>query len=195
MSHGLSGLTQYIYNYEQERLERIQQAKKEAFINYVIGFGKRALKIQITCPECGNKTMIATESYTNKTGKDVLFQNIPATKENLKTAVCISRWKCSNCRHEKQTMVTFEELREDFNKPKFRKWFSLLLRPRVWYYMTNHGILLIDWKNGIDNNEILKIINSFYSSNTSVIEGMAYYETEDENLIRKVQDLLEDKKQ
>lgn len=60
--------------------------------------------------------------------------------------------------------------------------------------MINHGILIIDLKDNADNNEILNIINSFYSQNTSVIEGMAYYETNDEFLLTRIQNMLEDKK-
>lgn len=106
---------------EADRIERIKRAKKEAFLKYIVGFGKRAFEIKIYCPECGTKSMIATASYTNQTGNEVLLQEVPASLENLKAAKCFSNWKCECCGHTAQKTVSFEELRKDFNNPVFKQ--------------------------------------------------------------------------
>jgi RecJ-like exonuclease len=60
MSNGLSGNTQYINNYEQDRLDRIRENKRIAFENYVNSYMVSAQKKRCTCSACKSKNAIHT---------------------------------------------------------------------------------------------------------------------------------------
>jgi len=121
MSNGLSGLTQYIWAAEDERRERRWNAKREAFIKYVIGFGKHAYEISRTCPVCGKSSMKVTKAGVNKTGSQFLDGFLLMTNEVLTSSKVIASWKCNCCAYTEIKNVVFKELLDDFNDPKFRK--------------------------------------------------------------------------
>lgn len=52
MSNGLSGMTQFISNDEQDRKDRIRAAKKLAFDNYVNSYIETTSKKSCTCSAC-----------------------------------------------------------------------------------------------------------------------------------------------
>ena len=79
MSNGLSGCTQYIHNAEFDRLERIRQAKKEAFDKYIQSYVDCISKKTCTCSACKAENSI-------KLGKVV------RTSKGVEET-----WECGHC--------------------------------------------------------------------------------------------------
>jgi len=121
MSNGLSGCTQYIWAAEDERRERHQNAAREAFIKYVIGFGKHASEIKRTCPVCKESSLRSVTTGVNEIGSRFLERKLLLTQSVLDDGKVTAVWKCDCCSYTEQKHVLFKDLLEDFNNPALRK--------------------------------------------------------------------------
>ena len=115
------GIIQYATDAEFNRIQRCKQSLKQAFIDYIIGFGNHTCEITRHCPVCGEKALKTEKVQADINGGAIIRYEQPATIENLKSSFIIATWKCQACGHQEQSRVSFEELRQDFNNPKLRK--------------------------------------------------------------------------
>lgn len=98
MSNGLSGCTQYIYNAEFNRLERIRQAKKEAYDNYVKSYIETIMKKRCTCAAC-------------KTENSMSLVNVVKIHQGIEET-----WMCSHCGRTAKRTVSNAEFTQWFNE-------------------------------------------------------------------------------
>ena len=92
MSNGMSGETQYIYNYHQDRLDRITENKRAAFNNYVNSYIKNTQEKRCTCSVCKAENSIHPVQI-------------------IRTSQGVSEmWKCDNCGREVPRGISNAEL-------------------------------------------------------------------------------------
>jgi hypothetical protein len=115
------GLIQHALDAKYKREESSRQAIKQAFINYVIGFGNHTCEIVRVCPVCGKVELKTLRVWADENGGAVIRGELPASLTIMKSSFIVANWKCRACGHQEQSRVSFEELRQDFNNPELRK--------------------------------------------------------------------------
>lgn len=92
MSNGLSGETQFISNYEQDKKDTMKAKKITAFRNYVRSYIETTAKKSCTCSAC-------------KTENAIRPIKIGVTPNGVEEV-----WKCASCGRVVPKMVTTAEL-------------------------------------------------------------------------------------
>jgi len=100
MSNGLSECTQYIFNAEADRLERIRQARNEAYRNYVKSYIESIMKKRCTCSAC-------------KTESSMSLVNIVKISQGIEET-----WTCSHCERVAKRTVTNADFTQWFNEDR-----------------------------------------------------------------------------
>lgn len=100
MSDGLSGCTQYIFNAESNRIERIREAKKEAYNNYVRSYIEAVIKKRCTCSAC-------------KTENSMSLINVVKIPQGIEET-----WMCSHCGRKAKRVITDAKFSQWFNEDR-----------------------------------------------------------------------------
>lgn len=75
MSNGLSETTQYIHNYEQDRLDRIRANKNAVIENYINSYMKTTSQKRCKCSACQTENAIhPVKIYSNVSGVEEVWR-------------------------------------------------------------------------------------------------------------------------